>query len=195
MNNLLILGAGLGAGTIALIAIAVIVVLIIMYFISTYNGLVNLREFVRNAMGNIAVQVESRWDALESLINATKKYSEHEAQVLTEITKARGGITQNSSAQEVEKDDQMFEQAMSRFNVVVENYPDLKASDLYTKTMDSINQYENNVRMSRMVYNDSVTKLNRQIQQFPSSIVAGMFGFTQESYFQNAASKADMPQW
>ena len=129
------------------------------------------------------------------MIDATNKYSEHESQVLQDITASRSGVNKNSSAADVKKDDALFEQAISRLNVVVENYPQLKANDLYIKTMDNIDKYENNVRMSRMVYNDTVTKLNRTIQQFPSSIVASMFGFTQSDYFQNTESKKDMPTW
>lgn len=192
MKNLVF---AIGAGTIGLIVILALLVMIGLYVMNTYNSLVSMREFVRNSMGNIATQIESRWDALKSMIDATKKYSEHESQVLQDITASRSGVNKNSSAADVKKDDALFEQAISRLNVVVENYPQLKANDLYIKTMDNIDKYENNVRMSRMVYNDTVTKLNRTIQQFPSSIVASMFGFTQSDYFQNTESKKDMPTW
>lgn len=177
------------------IIIGVIVVALIAYVIATYNGLISIRELVRNAMGNIATQIESRWDALKSIIDATKQYSEHEAKVLSDVTRARSGLDKDSSPSDVAKDDEMFSQVMSRLNVVVEQYPQLRASELYQSAMGSVDKYENNVRMSRMVYNDTVTKLNRKVQQFPSNIVAGLFGFTQEEYFKNTESKADMPSW
>ena len=177
------------------IIVLIIVVLIGLWGISIYNQLISSREFVRNSMGNIAAQVESRWDAVSSLIGATKKYSSHEAETLTNITAMRSKVDRTSEPSVVEKDDSLFEQAMNQLNVVVENYPELKADSVYIQTMESIDRYENNVRQSRMVYNDTVTKLNRQVQQFPSSIIAGMFRFSQESYFQSSSAKSDMPQW
>ncbi len=177
------------------IIVLVIVALMGFWGISIYNQLISSREFVRNSMGNIAAQVESRWDAVSSLIGATKKYSSHEAETLTNITAMRSKVDRTSQPSAVEKDDSLFEQAMKQLNVVVENYPELKADGVYIQTMEGINKYENNVRQARMVYNDTVTKLNRQVQQFPSSIVAGMFRFNQETYFQSSSDKSNMPQW
>ncbi len=172
-----------------------IVVLIALWLVSVYNKLVSAREFVRNSMGNIAAQIESRWDAVRSLIDAAKKYSTHEAEVLTDITAMRGKVDRTSEPADVEKDDNLFEQAMRQIDVVVENYPNLKADGVYIQAMQGIDKYENNVRQARMVYNDTVTRLNRMVQQFPSSIVAGLFGFNQEAYFESTSDKAKMPQW
>lgn len=184
----------LGFGVIIVIMI-VIAILFIIWGISVYNRLVSAREFVRNSMGNIAAQVESRWDALKSLIDAAKSYSSHETDTLTEITAMRSNVDRTSDVSEVEKDDALFQQALTQVNVVAENYPDLKADRVYSQAMQGVDKYENNVRQARMVFNDTVTKYNRQVQQFPSSIVAGIFGFSQEEYFKNTESKSDMPQW
>ena len=88
-----------------------IVILIVLWVVSTYNKLVSSREFVRNSMGNIAAQIESRWDAVKSLIDAAKKYSTHEAETLTNITAMRGKVDRTSGAAEVEKDDGLFGKA------------------------------------------------------------------------------------
>ncbi len=173
----------------------IIIVLAVLWAISVYNKLISQREFVRNSMGNIAAQIESRWDAVKSLIDAAKKYSSHEVETLSGITAMRAKVDRTSDPGTVEKDDKLFEKAMNQINVVAENYPDLKADRVYIQAMEGVDKYENNVRQARMVYNDTVTKLNRQIQQFPSSIVAGMFGFNQEVYFQSSGDKRDMPQW
>lgn len=172
-----------------------VLVLFILYAISAYNGLVKMREMVRNAMGNIAAQVESRWDAITNLIEATKKYSEHEAGILKDLTIARANINKESKVGQVEADDNAFNSAMGRLIAVAEAYPDLKASEVYKETMRSVDKYEENVRMSRMIYNDNVTKINTRIQTFPTNIVAGIFGFSKEDYFQNTESKKDMPSW
>lgn len=177
------------------IVVLVLLVLLGLWVISVYNRLVSNREFVRNSMGNIATQVESRWDAVRGLIDAAKHYAAHESETLAEIAANRSNVDRTSDPSTVEKDDALFGQAMNHINVIAEAYPELKADGLYIQAMDGLERYENNVRQARMVYNDTVTKLNRQIQQFPSSIVANMFGFSQEEYFQNTSTKADMPQW
>ena len=82
---------------------------------------------------------------------------------------------------------------MQRLNVVVEKYPEIKANETYIKTMDSVNTYQNQVRMSQMVYNDSVTKYNQLIRQFPSSIVASMLHFAQREYLKTNQEKEEMP--
>ena len=172
-----------------------VLVILILYVISTYNKLIYQREYIYNAMGNISAAIESRWDALTNLISATNKYSEHEASVLKDVTAQRTGVSKNSTPAEIVRDEELFNKALSRINVVAENYPQLKADQVYIKTMDSVNSYEDVVRKSRMIYNDTVTKFNRMVQVFPASLVASIFGFRKEDYFKNTESKAEMPSW
>lgn len=178
-----------------LIVLGIIVLLIVVWVISIYNSLVSLRERVSNATAQIATQIESRWDAVKSLIDATKEYSEYEGETLEKITESRSSIGRNSSVSEMEKDQEQFNNVLGRLIAVSESYPDLKASNVYQSTMDSINQYENNVRNSRMIYNDVVTRLNRKIQVFPSNIVASMFNFKLGEYFEATETKREMPSW
>lgn len=178
-----------------LIALIVVIVLIILFVIKTYNALVSLRELVKNSMGQISANVESRWDALKSLIDATKKYSEHESNTLKEVIQARSGVNSQSTVKDIEKDNDMFTQAMSKLAVVVEAYPDLKADSIYQNTMNKIHIYEQDVKNSRMVYNDTVTRFNRKMLVFPTVLIARMLGFTEFEYFKNTESKAEMPSW
>lgn len=178
-----------------LIALIVVIVFIILYVIKTYNALVSLRELVKNSMGQISANVESRWDALKSLIDATKKYSEHESNTLKEVIQARSGVNSQSTVKDIEKDNDMFTQAMSKLAVVVEAYPDLKADSIYQNTMNKIHIYEQDVKNSRMVYNDTVTRFNRKMLVFPTVLIARMLGFTEFEYFKNTESKAEMPSW
>lgn len=92
-------------------------------------------------------------------------------------------------------DDQAFAGTLARFNALAENYPQLRASETYSQAMDAVTRFEDNVRFSRMFYNDSVTKLNRYRSQFPSMIVGALFGFQPEPYFENTATKSEMPRW
>ncbi len=176
----------------AIIVIAVVAVLV-LWIISVQRKLVSAEELTKNAMSQIGVQQSSRWDALTGLVELLKSYNEHEYNTLKDVISARAGIDSNSTAAQAQAQDDAFNAAMKQFNVVVERYPELKADSMYQKTMDSVNVYENQVRMSRMTYNDTVTRYNRLIRQIPDSIVASLFHFTEKQYLQEDASKKDRP--
>lgn len=179
-------------GWIIFIAILVIVG---GYGLSVYNQLVAMREMVGNAKAQIATQIESRWDALSNLMGAVGKYSEHEKETFEKIVQGRQQVSPNSSVEDLEQADAEFTGSLGRLIAVAESYPDLKASTLYQETMQSVNQYEDNVRMSRMTFNDMVTKYNRTIQMVPKNIVANIGGFSKEDYFEGTKEKAEMPMW
>ena len=176
----------------AIIIIAVVAVLV-LWIISSQRKLVNAEELTKNAMSQIGVQQSSRWDALSALVELLKSYNEHEYNTLKDVISARAGINSNSTAAEAQAQDDAFNSAMKQINVVVERYPELKADSMYQKTMDSVNTYENQVRMSRMTYNDSVTRYNRLTRQIPDSIVASLFRFGEKQYLQEDKAKKDMP--
>lgn len=178
-----------------LIIIGFLFVAFLGWVIATYNRFVLLRENVRNAMGQIAAQIESRWDALTSVISAAKQYASHEADTLMAVTKERVPLRPSSTPADVAADDHAFGSVLGRFNALAEAYPQLRASETYMAAMDEVTKFEDNVRHSRMFYNDSVTKLNRYRGQFPSMIVGAIFGFTPETYFENTATKNEMPGW
>ena len=175
------------------IIIIAVVVLLVLWIISAQRKLVNAEELTKNAMSQIGVQQNSRWDALTGLVELLKSYNEHEYQTLKGVIASRAGINSNSTADEAQAQEDLITNVMSRISLVAEQYPNLKADSMYIKTMDSVNTYENQVRMSRMVYNDSVTRYNRLIRQIPDSIVASIFHFTEKQYLKENAAKADMP--
>lgn len=172
----------------------VIIVLIILWFMSTQRSLVVLDENINNAMSQIGVQLSSRFDALTALLDLTKGYASHESETLINVVQARRSvITGKSTPDDVNKQENVITEAMGKIMAIAESYPELKANESYNKTMDSVNQYETMVRSSRLIYNDSVTKLNRAIRMFPTSMIAGMLGFSQRTYLEASESKADMP--
>ena len=91
------------------------------------------------------------------------------------------------------KQEGIISEALSRISMVAERYPELKASESYKKCMDAVDSYEKMVRTSRLIYNDSVTRLNRELRMFPTSLLGGMFGFRQRDYLEAVEEKADMP--
>ena len=174
--------------TVLLVVIA-LVVLIIGYFISTQRSLVNLDELCKNALSQIEVQLNSRFDAVVALAKTAAKYAEHESDTIIKTIQARGGNSgtipaNGTSAAAINQQADLLGQMMGRLNVVFERYPELKASELYVKAQEGQKQYEENVRMSRMVYNDTATKMNRMVRQWPSSIVASMLHFDMKDYLK-----------
>lgn len=176
------------------IAMIAIVAFIALWIISTQRKLVVLDENVSNAMSQIGVQLSSRFDALTALLDLTRGYAKHESETLMETIKVRRSmITAKSTPDDVLRQEGIIAEALGRISMVAEQYPELKANQTYIKTMDAVETFENMVRTSRLIYNDSVTKLNREIRMFPISIIAGMLGFQQRDYLAEQAAKADMP--
>ncbi len=170
----------------ALIIIIVLAVIVIGYFISTQRALVNLDELCKNALSQIEVQLNSRFDAVVALAKAAAQYAKHESDTIIQTVQARGGNSGAAAGTPAAINEQadLLSQMMGRLNVVFERYPDLKASDLYKEAQQGMKQYEENVRMSRMIYNDTATKMNRMVRQWPSSIVASMLHFDQKDYLK-----------
>ena len=165
--------------------IIALVVIIIGYFISTQRTLVNLDELCKNALSQIEVQLNSRFDAVIALAKTAAKYAEHESETIIQTIQARGGNANSATgAQALNEQANLLGEMMSKLNVVFERYPELKASDLYLEAQQGQKQYEENVRISRMVYNDTATKMNRMVRQWPSSIVASMLNFTVKDYLK-----------
>ena len=176
-----------------IIILVAVIVLLVLWFISSQRKLVVMDENINNAMSQIGVQLSSRWDALTALLDLTKGYAEHEYKTISDTIRMRTSINAKSSASDVNEQENIITEAMGKIMAVAESYPELKANENYIKTMDSVNLYEEQVRKSRLVYNDSVTKLNRAIRMFPTSIAAGMLGIKSRDYPEADNKKADMP--
>ena len=149
-----------------------LVVIIAVYFIATQRSLVMTKENIANAFSQIKVSQQSRYKTLMEVIS--KRQS-------------------SNDVKGIENNEEILRNLSGRINALAENYPDLKASETYKETMQSINKYENTVRTSRMVFNDTVTIYNRKVKQFPSSLVASVLGYRAEQYLEMDDSKSDMP--
>ena len=168
---------------ILLVIILGIAGIVFLYFFSTQRTLVKLDEMCRNAMSQISVQLNSRWDAVMDLAKTAMRYAQHESETLVKTISERR-MSNVTNAQQVGEQQNAINDIMGRLMVVSERYPELKANDLFEKVQNGTIQYEENVRMSRMVYNDCVTKINRMVRQWPSSFVANMLGFSEREYLE-----------
>lgn len=172
----------------------IIAALLVLWFISAQRKLVSTEEKCGNAMSQIGVQQNSRWDAVSSLADITRSYNEHEYKTLSDVIAQRKTLSKSSSADDAAKQESLIASALGQIAVVVEQYPDIKANQNYAKLMDSLNDYENNVRMARMVYNDTVTKYNKMVRQLPDSIIASILKFNVKEYLAEPENKTDMPK-
>jgi len=167
------------------IAIIIIAVAVVLWAVSTQRRLVMLDENINNAMSQIGVQLSSRFDALTALLDLTKGYARHESEALIETVKSRRNvITAKSTPDDVLRQEGIISEALGRIAMVTELYTELKENQTYNKTMDAVQTYENMVRTSSLIYNDSVTKLNREVRMFPACVVASMLGFRQRDYLE-----------
>ena len=178
---------------IIIIAITVVVFLV-LWVISCQRKLVVMNENVNIAMAQIGVQLSSRFNAVAALLDLTQGYAAYESQTLIETIKSRRSVIGTASTpNDVLKQEGVISEALDRISMVAERYPELKANENYTKCMNAVDSYEKMMRISCLIYNDGVTKLNRELRMFPTSLLAGVLGFRQRDYLETVENKADMP--
>jgi len=163
-----------------------IVVVLILALWSIYNGLVRLRLQVKNAWAQIDVQLKRRYDLIPNLVETAKGYMEHERGTLEAVTQARNLAQQASAggAGERGKAEGVLGAALGRLLAVVENYPDLKANQNFLALQEELTSTENKISFSRQYYNDSVLRYNTKTEVFPANMVAGMFRFQADEFFE-----------
>ncbi len=182
--------------TVVYIIIGVVVILLIMMG-SMYNGLVRLRNQVKNAWAQIDVQLKRRHNLIPNLMETVKGYMKHERGTFEAVTKARN-LAQKAVGTGVgaqSKAEGELSSALSRLLVVVENYPDLKANQNFLALQEELTSTENKISFSRQYFNDSVLRYNNKTQVFPSNMMAGMMGFKASEFFEvKVAEEREVPK-
>jgi LemA protein len=186
------------AGMIALIfllVIAAILLLAVLYVIGTYNVFVGLRNQVDNAWSQIDVQLKRRHDLIPNLVETCKGYMQHERGTFEAVTNARAQAMGAKTVAEAAKAEGALGEALSKFMLVVENYPELKANQNFLAVQEELASTENKIAFARQAYNDQTMFFNNRIQMFPSNIVAGIFSFTKRDFFEiSAAAEREVPK-
>jgi LemA protein len=172
-----------------------LVVLFVFLLWSKYNSFVTLRNRFENAWAQINVELKRRHDLIPNLVNTVKGYMTHEREVFENVAKARSQAMQaNTVAEHGEAETQLGKTLKSLF-AVMENYPELKANTNVMKLQEELTSTENRISFSRQFYNDIVMRYNQAVQLFPGNIIAGMFNFVKQDYFQiNEAEVQDAPK-
>ncbi|MEN6336100.1 MAG: LemA family protein [Phycisphaerales bacterium] len=169
---------------VAVIVLLGILALVAIVAIGIYNGLVGSRNQVDNAWAQIDVQLKRRHDLIPNLVETAKGYMKHERETFESITKARSAAMGAKSVPDIAKSEGQLADALSKFMLVVENYPELKANQNFLALQEELTGTENKIAFSRQNYNDQVLFYNNKIQMFPSNVIAGMFVFTKRDFFQ-----------
>ncbi|HQP99644.1 MAG TPA: LemA family protein [bacterium] len=175
--------------------VGVILVVLVLAVIVIYNGLVRLRVEVKNAWAQIDVQLKRRHDLIPNLVETVKGYAAHERGTLEEVIRARSQAVAASGVPEKMQAEQQLTGALGRLMLLVEQYPDLKANQNFLALQEELTSTENKIGFARQFYNDTVMRYNTKIQTIPTNIVAGVGGFSQETFFEvQEAGEREAPQ-
>ena len=178
-----------------IVVILVLLLLLIVFVITVYNALIRLRNQVDNAWSQIDVQLKRRHDLIPNLVETAKGYMKHERGTFEAITKARSQAMGAKTVSEASKAEGALAEALTKFMLVVENYPDLKANQNFLAVQEELTSTENKISFARQSYNDQVLFFNNKIQMFPSNIIANMFNFTKRDFFElESAAEREVPK-
>ena len=172
--------------------IAVIAVLL-LYFIAVYNGLVARRNQAREAWATVDTQLKRRYDLIPNLIETVRGAAKHESETLSAVTNARNAAMAANGPTSGDAQNKLTQTLKSLF-AVAESYPDLKANENFLELQRELTDTETKIQSARQFYNTVVMALNNMIEQFPSNIVASMFGITPEKMFEIDATEKVAPK-
>jgi len=167
--------------------IPIIVIVIIVWAIGMYNTLVKMRNRVKEAWSDIDVQLKRRYNLIPNLVETVKGYAKHEDKVFTEVTEARTkamAAEKSGNAKESAQAENMLAGTLKTLFAVAENYPELKANENFLELQRELSDTEDKIQASRRFYNGNVRDYNTKQEQFPTNMVASMFGFKVAEFFE-----------
>jgi LemA protein len=165
------------------ILLVAVLVLPLLGFVLIYNGHVSRQNAVDYAFSSIDIQLKKRWDLIPRLVETAKGYAKHEQDLFTRVAEARN-LAQAAQGDERFRREGEVSQELPRLIALAESYPELKADGQFTSLQRNLTEVESQISASRRAYNSAITDYNDGVQMFPSSIVAGMFGFKKREWFQ-----------
>jgi LemA protein len=168
-----------------------IIAIIILLIVGIYNGLIRLKNKVRNAWAQIDVQLKKRFDLIPNLVDTVKGYAKHEKTVLKEVTEARNMMQKAKDVKGKAAAENQLAGALKTLFAVSENYPDLKASANFLQLQEELSGMESKIAYARQFYNDMVMRFNTKIQLFPNNVFANMLGFKETQFFETAGKERE----
>ena len=166
------------------IILIIVLVLLVLWVISTYNKLIALRNRVKDQWAQIDVQLKRRFDLIPNLVETVKGYMKHESETLEAVIKARNTYVTAGTPEAQMKADGELTQAISKLFALTESYPDLKANTNFQHLQEELTQTESKIASARQFYNDTVMLYNSKVSMVPSNIIASLFKFNKEAFFE-----------
>ena len=179
---------------ITLIVVLGIILILIFALVGIYNSLVKLRNNRENAFADIDVQLKQRHDLIPQLVSSVKGYASHEKETLDRVINARNGAMQARSIDEKIVAENALSSALAGMKITLEAYPDLKANQNFLQLQEEISDIENKLASVRRYFNSATKELNNKVQTFPSNLIAGMFGFKKEIFFDLGENRTTLEQ-
>jgi len=174
-------------------SVIIVAALIIFYLIGVYNSLVRLRNYVNESWSQIDALLKRRYDLIPNLIETVKGYMKYEEKVLTEIVQARSMLLSGNKTEAIDANN-MISQSLKSLFAVSEAYPDLKANKNFLLLQEELSGTENKIAYARKHYNEVVRQYNTKVEMFPSNIIAGIFGFQHNVYFEVKDEEKEVPK-
>jgi LemA protein len=176
-----------------LIVLVALILLFALAVIVIYNRLVRLRNRCENSWAQVDVQLRRRYDLIPNLVEAVKGYASHERATFEEVTRARTAAQQAQGVEEQAKAENILTAALGRLFAVAEAYPELRATENFQQLQAQLAEVEQNIVISRQVYNDAVLSYENALETVPTNIVAGMFNFQPRTYFETEDVTREAP--
>jgi LemA protein len=176
-----------------LIVLIAVLLLLGLAVVVIYNRLVRLRNRTENSWAQVDVQLRRRYDLIPNLVEAVKGYASHERATFEEVTQARTAAQQAQGVEEQAQAENVLTAALGRLFAVAEAYPELRATENFQQLQAQLAEVEQNIVISRQVYNDAVLSYENALETVPTNIVAGMFNFQPRAYFETEDATREAP--
>jgi len=176
------------------IVIVVVVVLLALWLVAMFNKLVRLRNRAANAWAQVDVQLRKRYDLIPNLVETVKGYAAHERGTFEAVTNARTAAQQAQGVAQQAEAENMLTAAIGRLFAVAEAYPQLRATENFQQLQAQLSDVEQNIAVSRQVYNDTVLSYDNALETVPTNVIAGLFHFNPREYFQTEDATRAVPQ-
>ncbi len=175
------------------IVLVVLVLIVALAAVVTYNRLVRLRNRAENSWAQVDVQLRRRYDLIPNLVEAVKGYAAHERGTFEEVTQARTAAQQANGVAEQAEAENVLTAAIGRLFAVAEAYPQLRATENFQQLQTQLAEVEQKIAVSRQVYNDTVLTYDNALETVPTNIVAGLFNFSPQAYFETEGAAREAP--
>jgi LemA protein len=164
--------------------ILAIVAIVVLYVIALYNGLIKLKNRVKEAWSDIDVQLKRRYNLIPNLVETVKGYATHEKELFENVTKARTAAMGATGVKDKAQTENMLSGALKSLFAVSENYPDLKASENFVELQRELRDTEDKIQAARRFYNTNARDMNIKIESFPANLIAKPLGFKMADFFE-----------